>query len=79
MEWIPCEMVHGYIINDKKLWNKDRRILVTYITRTGRRNVMQVWSERGKIKSNKVNGEIIAWGEMPEPYKGGGQHETSTR
>lgn len=68
MDWTPCTLLDGYIINDKKLWDGDRRILVTYKTRSEKLMVTQVWSERGKIMTNKVNGEIIAWSELPKPY-----------
>ena len=68
--WNPCPVAHGYILNHKKLWDKNRRILVTYVTPSGQRHVAQVWSTKGKIMSTKINGRIIAWMEMPEPYGG---------
>ena len=68
-EWNPCKPTSSYIINDKKLWDKERTILVTYKTMTGRRYVKSVLSEHGHIPK-KVIGDIVAWAEMPEPYKG---------
>lgn len=68
-KWIPCKSLHGYIINDKRLWDKERVILITYKTMYGRRYVRPAMSRHGKIEK-KIGGEIIAWMEMPEPYKG---------
>ena len=68
-DWNPCTTVNGYNINNKKLWDNERMILVTYQTVTGRRYVKSVLSQRGRI-AKKVGGEIVAWAEMPEPYGG---------
>ena len=65
--WNPCKTTNSYIINDKKLWDKERMILVTYKTITGRRYVRAVLSERGHIPK-KIGGMITAWAEMPDPY-----------
>lgn len=68
-QWNPCETLEqSYIINDKRLWDKERMILVTYITPKGRRYTKAVLSERGHIPK-KLTGEIIAWAELPKPYK----------
>ena len=66
-DWIPCKEIGGYVINDHRLFDKERSILVTYETKTGKRYVKQVFSERGRIPK-KLSGEIIAWQEMPEPF-----------
>ena len=68
-QWTPCYPRFDYIISDHRLHDGDRRILVTYVTKSGKRMVAQVWSERGKIMSTKINGLIVAWMELPEPYK----------
>ena len=69
-EWHPCVLSDQYIINHKYLWGKHRRILVTYVTSTGKRGVREVMSQQGRIMTTKVKGDIIAWREMPEPYDG---------
>ena len=68
-KWIPCKPTQDYIINDKKLWDKERIILITYRTITGRKYARPVLSEKGHI-SKKINGDIIAWMELPAPYRG---------
>ena len=69
-EWYPCQLIDSYIINHTLLHDRNRRILVTYKTRSKRRMVGQVYSTGGKIMSTKINGKIIAWTFLPEPYKG---------
>ena len=69
-EWYPCQLINSYIINHTLLHDRNRRILVTYKTRSGRRMVGQTYSTGEKIMSTKINGKIIAWTFLPEPYKG---------
>ena len=67
MEWNAYTVCQQYIINDKRLWDKERMILVTYETKSGRRYVKPVLSQHGHI-AKKLSGEIKAWAEMPKPY-----------
>lgn len=69
--WNACAVSQQYIINDKRLWDKERMILVTYETLSGRRYVKAVLSQHGHIPK-KLSGEIKAWAEMPVPYMGDG-------
>lgn len=67
--WNACEVLQQYIINDKRLLDKERVILVTYKTMSGRRFVKAVLSQHGHIPK-KLPGEIVAWAELPSPYMG---------
>lgn len=67
-QWIPCKEQGSGYINDKRLKNDVKNILITYETLRGRRYVKQVLSDRGHIPK-KVGGVIVAWREAIEPYK----------
>lgn len=69
MMWNACTVLQQYIINDKRLWDKERMILITYETLSGKRYVKSVLSRHGRI-DRKIPGEIKAWAEMPKPYMG---------
>lgn len=66
-KWIVSPIINGNYILDDSLKNEIKEILITYSTRTGRRYVKQVLCEHGRV-SKKLNGEIIAWQPLPEPY-----------
>lgn len=66
--WIvPCIAHQNYIV-DERLKNKYINILVTYETLQERRYVKQVLCKHGRIEK-MVNGKIIAWMPLPEPYQ----------
>ena len=69
MEWIPANYVNDNYIPDARLKNVHTIILVTYETSKGRRYVKQVLCSYGRI-DKKLNGKVVAWMPLPEPYKG---------
>lgn len=68
MEWIPVNYVNDNYIPDARLKNDHTIILVTYETLKGRRYVKQVLCSYGRI-DKKLNGKVVAWMPLPEPYK----------
>lgn len=67
--WQPCERTSAYIRSDHKLFKGSCQILITYETRTGRRYVKAVRCNNGRVNKT-INGQIIAWAYMPDPYEG---------
>ena len=68
-EWIRANVVNqNYIVSDK-LNDKQTEILITYETLKKRRYVKQVLCNHGRV-DKKINGEILAWTLLPEPYNG---------
>ena len=67
--WHPCKPIHTNFIPDAALRNVNTNILITYETMCGRRYVTKVQCEYGRVR-NKFKGEIVAWCELPQPYKG---------
>lgn len=75
-EWIKCICVMGALMNPKTgflhedLKNiENGNILITYITKTGRRYVDKSPHSRGCLLK-KPKGKVIAFMPLPEPYKG---------
>ena len=68
MEWNPVRK-NNYFLNDPRLTGGRSIILVTYETPKGRRYVKQVECFHGSVQK-KLNGEIVAWMPLPEPYRG---------
>lgn len=68
MEWNAVGK-NNFFLNDPRLTACRSFILVTYKTPQGRRYVKQVECLYGRV-SKKLNGEIIAWMPLPEPYRG---------
>lgn len=67
MDWINSLVtLGGYIVDDRL---KDRRIniLVTYETAHGRKYVKQVMCDHGRV-TKKLNGRIIAWKPLDQPF-----------
>ena len=63
MEWIPVSDRHPS-------WDDlHKQFLVTYVTRTGKRHVTKTMWWGANLWGKNVNGNVIAWAEMPEPYK----------
>lgn len=58
---------NNFFLNDYRLTGCRSFILVTYKTPQGRRYVKQVECLYGRV-SKKLNGEIIAWMPLPNPY-----------
>lgn len=68
MEWNAVGK-NNFFLNDRRLTACRSFILVTYKTPQGRRYVKQVECLYGRV-SKKLNGEILAWMPLPEPYQG---------
>lgn len=66
--WIPVKTLYQNYIPDTRLVSVCKPMQITYQTENGRRYVKQVLCNRGRIEK-KVNGDIIAWRPLPEPYK----------
>lgn len=69
IEWIPCFETSAYIYSDHSLFTGTEMILITYEAKNKRRYVKKVKCVNGRVASS-VNGKIIAWAKMPEPYAG---------
>lgn len=69
-EWIPCHIINQCYIPELKRIGYSG-ILVTYVTRTGKRLVREMWIECGRIVGKQTKGDPIAYMPLPEPYKGG--------
>lgn len=69
MGWIHTDYINQNYIPDSRLKNIHAIILVTYETSKGRRYVKQVLCSYGRI-DKKLNGKVVAWMPLPEPYKG---------
>lgn len=70
MEWFPVPANAGGYIRDERLSSVRKSIFVTYETGSGRRYVKQVECYHGRI-NKKIDGRVVAWGVVPEPYRGG--------
>lgn len=68
-EWHPCKRTSAYIRSNHQLFKGSVPILITYETRTGRRYVKAVRCNNGRV-TKTINGSIIAWAYMPDPYDG---------
>lgn len=66
--WNQVKTLYQNYIPDTRLVSVCKPIQITYQTENGRRYVKQVLCNRGRIEK-KVNGDIIAWRPLPEPYK----------
>lgn len=66
MEWTPCTLINQYYIQELS-GCKDKPYLVTYKTIKCKRYVTKVNIKNGRVQG-KVNGEIIAYMKMPEPF-----------
>lgn len=69
MKWTAISG-NGFYINDQRLANRRAIILVTYKTPKGKRYVKQVECLYGRVQK-KLNGNIVAWMETPNPYMEG--------
>lgn len=70
MEWISVKHVlNSNYLNNEKLANFKGVILITYLTKTGRRHVKAVHCNYGKLSSKEVKEEIIAFMFLPEPFE----------
>lgn len=69
MEWISVKHVlNSNYLNNEKLANFKGVILITYLTKTGRRHVKAVHCNYGKLSSKEVAEEIVAFMFLPEPF-----------
>ena len=69
IEWQPCVKTSAYIQSHHKLFKGSVPLLVTYETATGKRYVKAVRCMNGRV-DKYINGHIIAWSFMPDPYDG---------
>lgn len=72
MEWISVKHVlNSNYLSNEKLANFKGTILITYLTKTGRKHVKAVHCNFGKLSSKEVKEEIIAFMFLPEPFEEG--------
>lgn len=69
IEWQPCIRTGAYIKSNHQLYVGSVPILITYETAKGKRYVKAVRCVNGRV-SKQINGDIIAWSFMPDPYDG---------
>lgn len=68
-KWIPCRIIDQSFIPELN-GCKMEKYFVTYKTRTGKLYVTTETIYGGRIQSKRINGTIIAYMSLPEPYKG---------
>ena len=68
-EWIAPPVKDGNYIMDGSLAVSSGKILITYQKASGARKVRIVTHYFGRVV-NKIDGRIVAWCPVPEPYDG---------
>ncbi len=67
-DWNPCVPVNQSFIPSERLLHETKRILITTVNKKGKRKVMLVSCNHGRIQK-KFDGEIVAWADEPTPYR----------
>lgn len=72
MDWIPVKhIMNSNYLSNKELANFNGVILVTYLTKAGRKHVKAIHCNFGRLSSREIKEEIIAFMFLPEPYEEG--------
>lgn len=72
MKWKPVKhILNSNYLSHEDLANYKGVILVTYLTKTGRKHVKAVHCNYGRLSSKEVKEEIIAFMFLPEPFEEG--------